>query len=385
VARGGCFLPKRWNNGAVTRFCFITHPLSRADVERYEPGSAGKGDAIIAKILSWMPSYAAAHVTGIRTPDGRTTEGWFVMLPLLPAQLLALPREEAYRRINEAIAIGADLGAEIAGLGAFTAVIGDGGVTVAERSPIPVTTGNALTIATAVRSLFRAAAEMDIDPAGATAVVVGATGSIGSACVELLAPHVRTIVCVARNETRLRKFVAATAPLVACDLRAATDLHAAVREADLVLTATSSVEDVIFPADLRSGSVVCEVSLPHDVSRRVAAERPDVLVIEGGNLHVPGAFAMERVREPGMPFDLGLPPGDALACMSETMVLALEGRRESYTLGRGIDLAKVREIDALAERAGFTLAGMRAFDTGVTPERIAATRAARAEPATLRT
>jgi predicted amino acid dehydrogenase len=127
------------------------------------------------------------------------------------------------------------------------------------------------------------------------------------------------------------------------------------------------------------------VSLPHDVSRRVAAERPDVLVIEGGNLHVPGAFAMERVREPGMPFDLGLPPGDALACMSETMVLALEGRRESYTLGRGIDLAKVREIDALAERAGFTLAGMRAFDTGVTPERIAATRAARAEPATLRT
>ena len=361
----------------MTRFCFVTHPLSRADVERYEPGSAGKGDAIVAKILEWMPSYAAAHLTGIRTPDGRTTEGWFVMVPLLPSQMVALPRDDVYRRINEAIAIGASLGAEVAGLGAFTAVIGDGGVTVAERAPIPVTTGNSLTIAVAVRSLLRGAAEMQIDPSAATAVVIGATGSIGSACVELLAPHVRTIVCVARNETRLRGFVANAAARVACDLRAEGDLHAAVRSADLVLTATSSVEDVIGPEDLRSGAVVCEVSLPHDISRRVAAERPDVLVIEGGNLRVPGTFAMERVREPGTPFDLGLPSHTALACMSETMVLALEDRRESYTLGRGIDLDRVREIDALAERAGFALADMRAFDVAITPDRIAATRAAR--------
>ena len=62
--------------------------------------------------------------------------------------------------------------------------------------------------------------------------------------------------------------------------------------------------------------------------------------------------------------------------MSETMVLALENRCESYTLGRGVDLDKVREIDALAERAGFELADMRAFDKAIPPEAIAATRAA---------
>jgi predicted amino acid dehydrogenase len=122
--------------------------------------------------------------------------------------------------------------------------------------------------------------------------------------------------------------------------------------------------------------VVCELSLPHDVSRRVALERPDVLVLEGGNMRVPGAFRAERVREPGTDFDLALSPGTALACMSETMVLALENRCESYTLGRGVDLEKVREIDALAERAGFELADMRAFDKAIPPEAIAATRAA---------
>jgi len=362
----------------VTPFCFVIHPLSFEDVVRYEPGAAGKGKPLVAKILEWMPSYAAAHVTGIRAPDGRETEGWFVAAPLLPSQMLEFPRDDVYARILAAIEVGAQLGARVAGLGAFTGVVGDGGVTVAQRSPIPVTTGNSLTIAAGVRSLFRAADEMEIDSASSTAVVVGATGSIGAACVELIAARVRRVVCVARNETRLRAFVADLAPRVACELSYSVDLAGAVRSADMILTATSSTQDVIHAGDLRPGAVVCELSLPHDVSRRIALERPDVLVVEGGNMRVPGAFRAERVREPGTDFDLALAPGTALACMSETMVLALEGRCESYTLGRGIDLAKVREIDALAARAGFELADMRAFDKAIPPERIVATRTAAA-------
>jgi predicted amino acid dehydrogenase len=321
-----------------------------------------------------MPAYAAAHVTGVRTPDGRETEGWFVAAPLLPAQMLEFPRERVYERIVKAIEVGAELGAQVAGLGAFTGVVGDGGVTVAERSPIPVTTGNSLTIAAGVRSLFRGCDEMGIATDRATAVVVGATGSIGGACVELIASRVAEVILVARNETRLRKFHESVRERLPCASSFTTDLSAAVRRADLVLTATSSTQDVIEPEDLRTGAVVCELSLPHDVSRRVALERPDVLVLEGGNMRVPGAFRVERVREPGTEFDLNLPRGTALACMSETMVLALENRCESYTLGRGIDLGKVREIDALAEQNGFELADMRAFDAAISREQIARTR-----------
>src|SRR5580658_241212 len=189
-------------------FCFVIHPLSCEDGSRYEPGAAGKGKPIVAKILEWMPAYAAAHLTGIRTPDGRETEGWFVAAPLLPAQMLSFPRDDVYARVLAAIDVGVALGARVAGLGAFTGVIGDGGVTIAERAPIPVTTGNSLTIAAGVRSLFRGAELMGVDPAVATAVVVGATGSIGAACVQLIAERVHTVICVARNETRLRTLVA---------------------------------------------------------------------------------------------------------------------------------------------------------------------------------
>ncbi len=364
---------------SVPKFCFVIHPVSLEDVARYEPGAKGKGAPIVRKILEWMPSWTAVHVTGVRPPDGRETEGWFVADGLLPEQMLAFPREDVYARILRAIDLGVALGAQIAGLGAFTGVVGDGGVTIAERAPIPVTTGNSLTIAAGLQSLLRGAREMGVDPAEATVVVVGATGSIGSACVRLLSRSVGRVILVARNATRLRKLHEQIADELPCPSEATTDVSAAVRRAQLVLTATSSTQDVIQPEDLQTGAVVCELSLPHDVSRRVAALRPDVLVTEGGNMLVPGEPRFERVREPGSEFDLNLPPRTALACMSETMVLALEQRFESYTLGRGIDLAKVVEMEAMAARCGFTLGGMRAFDAAITPEKIAATRAAARE------
>ena len=360
----------------MKRFCFVIHPLSFDDIARYEPGAKGKGEPILRKIMEWMPSYAAVHVTGVRTPDGRETEGWFVAAPLLAEQMVDFPREEVYDRVLRAIAIGAELGADVAGLGAFTGVIGDAGVTINARSPIPVTTGNSLTIAAGVASLFRGADDMEIDASTATAVVIGATGSIGSACARIIAPRVGRLILVARNETRLRSFHEAVAGELACPSEYTTDLRSAVRRARLILTATSSTQDVVEPEDLLPGAVICELSLPHDVSRRIASERPDVLVTEGGNMVVPGTPRFERVREPGTEFDLNLPPRTALACMSETMILALENRIEPYTLGRGIELEKVVEIQAMADRCGFKLAAMRAFDAAITPEKIAAIRAA---------
>jgi fatty aldehyde-generating acyl-ACP reductase len=362
----------------VNKFCFVIHPLSFEDIARYEPGAKGKGEPILRKIMEWMPSYAAAHVTGVRTPDGRETEGWFVAAPLLPQQLMDFPREEVYLRVLRAIEIGAELGAGVAGLGAFTGVIGDAGITINARSPIPVTTGNSLTIAAGVQSLFRGADEMGVAPQPSTAAVIGATGSIGAACVRLIAERVKRLILVARNQTRLRKFHEAIAGTLPCESEYTTDISSAVRRARLVLTATSSIQDVIEPEDLQTGAVVCELSLPHDVGRRVAELRPDVLVVEGGNMLVPGNPRFERVREPGTEFDLNLPPRTALACMSETMILALEGRLEPYTLGRGIELEKVVAIQAMAERCGFKLADMRAFDAAITPEKLAATRAAAA-------
>ena len=68
---------------------------------------------------------------------------------------------------------------------------------------------------------------------------------------------------------------------------------------------------------------------------------------------------MDVPGEADFHFDFGLAPGRAYACMAETMVLALEERRESYSLGKQIQPERVREIAELARRHGFRLQDIR--------------------------
>ncbi|HXW52392.1 MAG TPA: NAD(P)H-binding protein [Candidatus Acidoferrales bacterium] len=347
-------------------FGFLIHPLSYDDVLRYEPKAAGKGMPLIKKILEWMPAYKVSHVTGVRSLTGEEIEGYFIAVPLLPEQFLDLPRTEVMARIIKGANIAAELGCGIVGLGGFTAVVGDGGPTVAENCPIAVTSGNSYTISAAMQSLFRGASEMEIEIPQASAVVVGATGSIGSACAQILGNRAARVTLAARNATRLAKLAHAMQPHVSAKLDWTTDISNAIRHADLVLTATAATSSVVEPEDLKSGAVVCEVSLPHDVSRRVATERDDVLVTEGGNIQVPGDVNFN--------FDFGLPPKTSLACMAETMILTLENRFVNFSLGRGVNLDKVLEIERLAAKHGFELAGMQAFDKQITPDMIANTR-----------
>jgi len=92
----------------------------------------------------------------------------------------------------------------------------------------------------------------------------------------------------------------------------------------------------------------------------VANARPDVLVIDGGMVEIPGSVDFH--------FDFGLPAGKAYACMAETMALALEERFEDYTLGKDISRQRVDEISAIASKHGFRLSGFRSFERAVTPE-----------------
>ncbi|MBX6378885.1 MAG: hypothetical protein IRY95_10120 [Clostridia bacterium] len=129
---------------------------------------------------------------------------------------------------------------------------------------------------------------------------------------------------------------------------------------DVILTVSSAVDAIIEPEDLKPGAVVCDVARPRDVSRRVAQERDDVLVIEGGVVEVPG--------DVDFGLDFGYPPGTCMACMAETMILALEERYDDYTLGRSYEIEKIDEISRLAAKHGFRLAGFRSFERALTTE-----------------
>lgn len=305
-----------------------------------------------------------SEITGVQSVAGPETHGWFIGCPLTPTQMIStVPIDKVYAKIIRCCELAAEQGAKVIGLGAFTSVVGDGGITIASKSPIAVTTGNSYTVATAIQGTIKACDLLEIDLPNAKLAVVGATGSIGKTCAKVLAPQFGQVVLVGRDLAKTAE-LAAEIP----NATATTDITA-ISDADAVVTVTSSDAAVIQPEHLRPGCVVCDVARPRDVSVRVSKERPDVLVIEGGVIKVPGDVDFH--------FDFGFPPKTAYACMSETMILALEGRAESFTLGKDVSVEQVEEISRLAKKHGFDLATFRSFERAVDDEAIARARKAR--------
>ncbi len=349
----------------MERFAFIIHPI---DVRRDVGRKYAIARYLPERLVEWLivklfKPRVVSHITGVRSLTGVEAEGWLVGCPLSSRQILELDREFVYNTIAECGRVAAQQGARIVGLGAFTSVVGDAGLTIQKKleGVISVTSGNSYTTNTAIEGLFKAAEMMDIDPSRAHAAVVGATGSIGQVCAKIVADKVAHLSLIGRNEERLARVADALRNGSHAPIHASTDINA-LRDADLVVTVSSAVDTIIRPEHLKSGAVVCDVARPRDVSKQVAQARDDVLVIEGGVVEVPGNVDFG--------FNFGFPPRTAYACMAETMMMALEGTYEPYSLGRDLDADKTIRIGELAKKHGFKLAGFRSFEREVTQEEI---------------
>jgi fatty aldehyde-generating acyl-ACP reductase len=342
----------------VEKFAFIIHPLDMGIVTRRYKIADRIPKRIVESMIKRKRPWAISEITGIKSKTGREAVGWFVVVPLLPNQILNLREKFVMKKIIKGAEVAAKLGAGIVGLGAFTALVGGAGKEIADASEIAVTTGNTYTVATAIEGAQKASAMMGIKMTQATVAVIGATGSIGRIAANILSREAGLTYIVGRNMARLE----ALQGELSGNVIATTDISAAVRQADVIVSVSSAVDAIINPADIKPGAVVCDVARPRDIAEVVAETRDDVLVIDGGVVKVPGTVDFH--------FDIGLPKGLALACMAETMILALEGRYEDYTIGREISAEQVREMQTLAAKHGFELAGFRSFEKALTNEQI---------------
>jgi len=346
----------------VEKFAFILHPLSAKDVSRKFPFTKNWSDGLVEGVLKYIPPFKTSHITGIQS-NVSEAEGWFVSCPLTSRQMVDMPEKYVVQKIIKAGKVAEKLGAKIVGLGAFTSIVGDAGVTIAQNLNIAVTTGNSYTVATALEGTRQAAKIMGIDLERANVLILGATGSIGSACAQILAGEVRYLTLAARNEEKLEKLAEQILRKNGLAVKVTANTKSALKVADIIIAVTSAVDSIIEPEDLKSGAIVCDVARPRNVSRRVAEMRDDILVIEGGVVEVPGDVDF------GLNF--GFPDGTAYACMAETMILSLEGRYENFTLGRELTVKQIETIGKLATKHGFKLAGFRSFERAITAEEIA--------------
>jgi predicted amino acid dehydrogenase len=330
-------------------FAVVVHPLDpKEDVGKVYPRLARLLPAPVLHLLArrWPP-LVLSRIGGLRSvATASRAEGWLLGSPLTAAQMFRLPPQAVYDKAVQVGRLAQKQGAQILGLGATASAVGDGGVTVAQRLNMPVTTGRSLVVGFGVEALRRAAEERGLEMGSSTTAIVGASGTVGLAMAEMLAPLVRKLILVGQREIRVSQARAQAEAAGASEVRVWTEIGA-LEEADIVVTATSAHRPVVGPEALKERALVCDVALPPDVAPAVREERPDVTVISGAMVEMPGTVDLG--------FDLGYPEGQVRAGLAEAMVLALEGRYESTSLGQRITIDRVEELVEMAKRHGFRL------------------------------
>jgi len=348
----------------VNRFAFVIHPLSQEYFKKVKPIELLSQVSppvlmnSIEKIMAYAPPFVYTRVTGIQSPTGVEAEGWLISVGGTPREIMRHDPEFTYRRLLDAANMARRLGAQIMGLGAFTKVVGDAGLTVAKRAPLPITTGNSYSASGALWAAHDAILRMRLLPIPKgkervkfKAMIVGATGAIGSVCARLMARAAEEVYMVSPESAKLlalKESILKDSPGAKIFLSSSADK--CIADMDMVVTATSGAgKKVLDIMKVKPGCVITDVARPLDLPASEVAKRPDVLVIESGEIQLPGDVQMKNI---------GLPKGLAYACLAETIVLALEGRFENFTVGRAIEWEKVREIYQLGLKHGMKLAAI---------------------------
>jgi predicted amino acid dehydrogenase len=335
-------------------YAFVVHYTSAEDVVATDPGLGGLSRNELRRFCAFMGNFAPGvlmRAPTIRSATGATVNGVILALPLLPEEMARRGRRRVAQEIKRLVDLAGSLGARIVGLGGYTTPYSRRGLEVVGRGPA-ITTGNALTAGMAIRAIERAAAQRGMRIRDARAAVVGAAGSVGALCARLLArEHVGHLVLIGNPAT-------GTAPLLRLFQQLERDVRTSIEittdltplaACDLIITATTAGHPILETAPLAPGTIICDVARPPDTASRLRA-RDDLTVIEGGRVALP---------DPAIRFGTGnlqgLPDGVTLACLAETILLALEDERRDCGVGDNVPLAEVDRVMALARRHGFRL------------------------------
>ncbi|NLN86439.1 MAG: aminotransferase class III-fold pyridoxal phosphate-dependent enzyme [Syntrophomonadaceae bacterium] len=400
------------------KFAFDIHYPAPEDVVINNPSFAAYTRDELYKLMEWESKTNVPGLTctmpALRSLDGTVAEGWLIGVPMGAREIMGLPNRDVVDVIARAVDMGRDMGAEIVGLGALTSVVTKGGRAVTGRD-VAITSGNSFTTLMAIEALFLGAEKMNIEPVAARAGIVGANGSIGRACAMMVSEKVCRMILfgspqhptssrlrlnsLARDifiyaRTRMREGVLEGmslwlhrileilgnqtvdearrwAHLITAEkeltldmiqqvcgylgigepIKTSTDIAFDLPDCDLIVAASNSPDYLIYADNLRSGVVVCDVARPADVAPEVYEKRDDVLILEGGLVQYPDDICFGA--------NLGYRDGVNLACLSETVLLALEGDSRDHSIGNILSLETIQYLRGLARKHGFSLAGLR--------------------------
>ena len=338
----------------MKKFAFLYHPWNVPILYKMgikESSIEQKDLHFIEKTLEWLkPIRRKTEI--IKSAQGNEVECEMIMVPLTAEQILTLSPQFVLDKTIQAAQLACDLGVDLIGLGAYLSPVGRRGVQISKAVNKPVTSGTTYTISTGIQATIKAAETIGIKIENSKITIIGATGSIGKTCAKYLMGKAGHLVLSARNIERLNILKEELEQISSnTTVECITQPKEAVKNSDVVVISTSCPSTILNVSDFSDGCIVCDISVPHNISAEDASKK-DVLVVDGGIVQFPYDVDFNY---------LALPKGVGYACLSEATILALEGRFESFSCGGDISFDKILEINSLADKHGFKLANFKSF------------------------
>jgi len=341
--------------GSSGDFALIGHPESWGAAAAVLSALRGRQPPIppqdLHEILPWLPPRTVCRVS-VASTRGSTAHGVYIDSFIPPDRLEARFLRENLARVREAAKYAIREGARIVTLGGFSSILLEGKLDLLPQHPATAfTTGNTLTVALIIRGMERATEVAGRCLGTSSLLIIGASGDVGSGCACCLAPRVKRLLLCARNLDRLQKLGAQLMGL-GTEIEVGTDVQQLAAKADLIVCAASLAAPTILLEGVAPGAIICDAGYPKNLQPGFAPVHGAVFF--GGLGQATGGFRLDPdlqgILNPH-PF-----PNVAHGCLLEGMALALEGRFEPFSRGRGlIRASRVDEIWEIALKHGLTL------------------------------
>ena len=386
-------------------FAFLMHSTSENDVVRSLPQKVKENYTELAQqeLAAWFFSFGEIDYEprvvfefSMESKTGVVVNGTIIYSPIGPQSIMRLSRSEKQKLIDGYIELAKECGANIIGLGAYTAVVTQGGLTLNGSVPMAITTGNSLTAMSTCKSiedLFEGRS------AESSLMIIGGKGSVGRialihlsnffGCINIVGSpysteldqykNLRNVIfelqesdIPIRGESAAGKFLSVAKELNKSDFLTTEDdtilvgeidaiflqlknrkmksfvllkeLGESNYEIDCVFSATSEGKAFINSGGFKKGCHIFDVARPFDFINTNNSEN----LHEGGLVSLPDKKA--RLSDSNI---IGCRSGVNLACLSETIALAMEGVDQNYSVGREISISQAREVFSIAQDHGF--------------------------------
>ena len=342
-------LPKKIANKLSKKFlgkidyCFLIHSRDYKDLYRRFP--------LLKVVPFFILRFIGRHMFPIRAgfiysinKQGKKQRGVFVGSPM-DAKDMNDNRELANVKVIRAAKFAEKLGVEHIGLGALSASFTKNGIDVDKAVDCHVTTGHSLTAWVVSNNAIRI---KGIAGKELTVAIVGAAGSMGSACFKILRDHFDKFILIDKNIDRLQNKIDT---LDSAIVYSGTSLKN-LKDADIVITVTNAPYSIIHNSEqLSKGTIIIDDAQPLNASKKVNSKDRKTLVIEGGVCYLSGLKYN---------LNLGLmDAGDMFSCMGE--VITLNAMGSDYVTMGDTDKIRVLKVAEMSKGVGIEVSRFRSF------------------------